>query len=144
MQPWLDYSRRLSPLKLLVFASLFLPGAWTAAALAFGLLGAEPMKEALHELGLWTLRFLLIALAITPARQTLQWPRRGCPHRHRRGELFLAGQGRGSHPHAGGEPLPRDGHAARAVVLVTGARAALLAALRQQQKRGRALRWRFG
>ncbi|HZB92128.1 MAG TPA: protein-methionine-sulfoxide reductase heme-binding subunit MsrQ [Stellaceae bacterium] len=75
MQPWLDYSGRLSPLKLLVFAALFLPGGWTALALATGQLGADPIKEALHELGLWAIRFLLIALAITPARAVLQWPR---------------------------------------------------------------------
>lgn len=75
MQPWLDHSGRLSPLKLLVFVSLFLPGAWTSVGLALGYLGAEPLKEAIHQLGLWTFRFLLIALAITPARQILHWPR---------------------------------------------------------------------
>lgn len=75
MPPWLDHSGRLSPLKLLVFVALFLPGSATAVALATGQLGAEPLKEAIHELGLWAFRFLLIALAITPARMILQWPR---------------------------------------------------------------------
>jgi methionine sulfoxide reductase heme-binding subunit len=75
MQPWLDYSGRLSPLKLLVFVALFLPGGWIALALASGQLGADPIKEALHQLGLWTIRLLLIALAVTPARSILQWPR---------------------------------------------------------------------
>jgi sulfoxide reductase heme-binding subunit YedZ len=75
MQPWLDYGGRLSPLKLLVFVSLFLPGAWIAWALGTGQLGAEPIKAALHEIGLWTIRFLLITLAITPARATFNWPR---------------------------------------------------------------------
>jgi methionine sulfoxide reductase heme-binding subunit len=75
MQPWLDYSGRLSPLKLLVFVALFLPGGWIALALASGQLGADPIKEALHQLGLWTIRLLLITLAVTPARSILQWPR---------------------------------------------------------------------
>ncbi len=75
MQPWLDYSGRLSPLKLLVFAALFVPGAWIALALATGQLGAEPVKETLHQLGLWAVRLLLITLAVTPARTILQWPR---------------------------------------------------------------------
>lgn len=75
MQPWLDHGGRLSPLKLLVFIALFLPGAWTAIGLACGYLGAEPLKEAIHQLGLWTVRWLFITLAITPARQLLDWPR---------------------------------------------------------------------
>lgn len=73
--PWLDYSRRLSPLKLLVFIALFLPGAWTALAFTIDALGAEPMKEAIHQLGLWTFRFMLIALAVSPARHMLHWQR---------------------------------------------------------------------
>jgi methionine sulfoxide reductase heme-binding subunit len=75
MQPWLDYSGRLSPLKLLVFVALFLPGGWIALALASGQLGADPIKETLHQLGLWAIRLLLITLAVTPARSILQWPR---------------------------------------------------------------------
>lgn len=75
MQPWLDYGGRLSPLKLLVFVALFLPGGWIALALATGRLGADPIKEALLELGLWTIRLLLITLAVTPGRFILQWPR---------------------------------------------------------------------
>jgi sulfoxide reductase heme-binding subunit YedZ len=73
--PWLDYGGRLAPLKLLVFLGLFLPGGWTALAFAIDRLGAEPMKEAIHELGLWTFRFLLIALAVSPARLLLHWSR---------------------------------------------------------------------
>jgi methionine sulfoxide reductase heme-binding subunit len=74
MPPLLDHGGRLSPLKLLVFVSLFIPGGWTGLALATGNLGAEPLKEAIHQLRLWAFRFLLLALAITPARQILHWP----------------------------------------------------------------------
>lgn len=73
--PWNDYSRRLSPLKLAVFASLFLPASYVAAAFALGDLGARPLTEALHQIGLWTVRFLFIALAITPLKSILQWQR---------------------------------------------------------------------
>ena len=73
--PWYDYQRRLSPLKLTVFVALFLPAAWTAFAFATNNLGARPLNEAIHQQGLWTIRLILIALAITPLRAILQWPR---------------------------------------------------------------------
>jgi sulfoxide reductase heme-binding subunit YedZ len=73
--PWLDYQRRLSPLKLTVFIALFLPASWTLVAFATGNLGARPLNEAIHQQGLWTIRLILIALAITPLRAILQWQR---------------------------------------------------------------------
>ena len=75
MYPWDDYGGRLSPLKLTVFAALFVPAAWVAFAYGFGLLGARPLNEALREIGLWTIRLIFLALAVTPLRQILQWPR---------------------------------------------------------------------
>lgn len=42
---------------------------------AFGTgLGANPIEAITHFTGDWTLRFLLITLAITPARRLLGWP----------------------------------------------------------------------
>ena len=38
MYPWNDYSGRLSPLKLVVFVSLFVPASWVAVAYFFDLL----------------------------------------------------------------------------------------------------------
>jgi sulfoxide reductase heme-binding subunit YedZ len=73
--PWNDYSGRLSPLKLAVFLALFLPAVWTAASFAAGALGARPLNEAIHQMGLWTIRFIFIALAITPLKAILHWPR---------------------------------------------------------------------
>src|SRR2546423_15662462 len=75
MYPWQDYSGRLSPLKLAVFVALFLPALWTAFAFGMGWLPPRPFTEAIHQVGLWMLRFLLIGLAITPLRQIVQWPR---------------------------------------------------------------------
>jgi sulfoxide reductase heme-binding subunit YedZ len=73
--PWNDYSRKLSPLKLTVFIALFLPASWTAIAFVSGNLGARPLNEAIHQQGLWTIRLILVALAITPLRSMLQWQR---------------------------------------------------------------------
>ena len=73
--PWHDYGGRTSPLKLAVFVALFVPALWVAAAFAMGWLGARPLNEAIHQLGLWTIRLIFIALAVTPLRHILQWSR---------------------------------------------------------------------
>ncbi|HVC53526.1 MAG TPA: protein-methionine-sulfoxide reductase heme-binding subunit MsrQ [Stellaceae bacterium] len=62
-------------MKLAVFVSLFLPATYTAVGFAMGTLGARPLTEAIHEVGLWTVRFIFIALAITPLKSILQWQR---------------------------------------------------------------------
>ena len=73
-RPWRDNRGRLSPLKLLVFAALFVPGAWTVFSYPLGELGARPLNEAIHQFGLWGYRFLLITLAVTPFHRLLHWP----------------------------------------------------------------------
>ena len=73
--PWRDFSGRFSPLKLAVFLALFGPALWTLMAFELGWLDPRAFNEAIHRIGLWTIRFLFIALAITPLRQILQWPR---------------------------------------------------------------------
>src|SRR5712691_7841949 len=73
--PWNDYSGRLSPLKLTVFIALFGPALWVMAAFPLGWLGARPTNEAIHQIGVWTIRLIFIALAITPLRAIVQWPR---------------------------------------------------------------------
>jgi sulfoxide reductase heme-binding subunit YedZ len=73
--PWNDYSGKLSPLKLTVFIALFLPVAWTAGQALTGNLGARPLTEAIHQQGLWTIRLILVALAITPLKSILAWQR---------------------------------------------------------------------
>jgi methionine sulfoxide reductase heme-binding subunit len=73
--PWHDYGGRLAPLKLAVFTALFAPGLWVALAYSQGWLGARPLNEAIREIGLWTIRLIFLALAVTPLRQILDWPR---------------------------------------------------------------------
>lgn len=75
MYPWTDHAGRLSPLKLAVFVALFGPGLWVALAFSQDWLGARPFNEAIHQLGLWTIRLLFVTLAITPLRQIVRWPR---------------------------------------------------------------------
>ena len=74
-RPWRDNSGRLSLLKLAMFIALFAPGAWTLVSYPLDALGARPLNEAIHQIGLWGFRFLLISLTITPASQVLQLPR---------------------------------------------------------------------
>lgn len=73
--PLRDYSGRFSPLKTVVFFGLFVPAGMTAYWYATDALGARPLTEALHEIGDWTIRFIFLALAISPLSQLWQWPR---------------------------------------------------------------------
>ena len=75
MYPWQDYSGRTSPLKLAIFVPLFGPALWTALSFAMGWLQPQPYTAAIREIGLWTIRLIFIALAVTPLRSILQWPR---------------------------------------------------------------------
>jgi sulfoxide reductase heme-binding subunit YedZ len=74
MYPWCGYDGRVSPLKLTAFVLLLVPGTWTAVGYACGLLGSRPLTEAIHETGLWMIRLLFIALAISPLRQMMKLP----------------------------------------------------------------------
>jgi sulfoxide reductase heme-binding subunit YedZ len=71
--PWRDRRGRFLPFKAAVLAALFVPGLTTAVWWSQNDLGARPVTEAIHETGLWAIRFLLIALAVTPLRAALDW-----------------------------------------------------------------------
>jgi sulfoxide reductase heme-binding subunit YedZ len=64
----------LIKLKAVVFPALFIPGLLTAFWLATDQLGGRPVNEAIHQTGLWTIRFLLISLAVTPFARMFSWP----------------------------------------------------------------------
>jgi len=72
--PWRDRRGQISWFKSAVLAGCVAPGAVVAFWLATHDLGSRPIKAALLWIGLWTVRFVLIALAITPAAQGLGWP----------------------------------------------------------------------
>jgi len=54
--------------KPIVFTLALVPLVWTVWLAYSGELGAEPVLESVKASGLWALRFLLIALALTPLR----------------------------------------------------------------------------
>jgi sulfoxide reductase heme-binding subunit YedZ len=73
-KPWLDYRGRPSFLRLAVLAALLLPAIWTLTQYQLDLLGPRALNAAIHQIGLWTIRLLFLALAVTPLRQILKWP----------------------------------------------------------------------
>ena len=73
--PWQDRAGRLSGLRAVAFALLMAPAAWVALEAAAGMLGPEPWKAGLREIGLWSIRLLLVTLAITPAGTIMAAPR---------------------------------------------------------------------
>jgi methionine sulfoxide reductase heme-binding subunit len=50
-----------------------LPAAFMAYAALNGRLGADPLKEITHETGDWTIRFVVITIAISPLRRLSGW-----------------------------------------------------------------------
>lgn len=73
--PWFDRGGRFSAMKALCLAGLALPALWLAAEALMGTLDARPLTALIHETGRWAVRFLILALAVTPARVVLNWPR---------------------------------------------------------------------
>ena len=72
--PWLDRAGRVSSLRAAVLALVLLPAGCLAAAALLGDLGPEPAKATLKELGLWTVRLLLVTLMVTPLGRILVSP----------------------------------------------------------------------
>lgn len=59
--------------KPLVFLAALGPLAWLVGQALFGYLGVNPIETVNRFLGDWALRFLLIALAVTPVRIVTGW-----------------------------------------------------------------------
>ncbi len=73
--PWRDRHGRLLPIKAVVLGLAFLPGLVNAFWWWAGELGGRPLTELIHATGLWSVRFMLIALAITPFARMFDWSR---------------------------------------------------------------------
>ena len=79
----LSQAPKLAPplLKLLLFAALAVPLAllgfdvWREVQLPGSGLGPDPGEEAVHRLGTWGLRVLLLTLAVSPASRLFRRPR---------------------------------------------------------------------
>lgn len=57
-----------------VFVLATLPFVWLVWAAFSNQLGANPAEALIRSLGDWTLRFLVLVLAVTPLRVTAGWP----------------------------------------------------------------------
>lgn len=66
-------SKRRVPVKPFVFAVCLGPAAWLVWLVATGGLGFNPQEAINRFLGEWALNFLLLALAVTPARKAFGW-----------------------------------------------------------------------
>jgi sulfoxide reductase heme-binding subunit YedZ len=73
--PWRDRHGRLLPIKAAVLPVLFIPGLVQVFWWTTGALGARPVHELILGFGLWTVRLLMISLAISPARAVFDWPK---------------------------------------------------------------------
>ena len=72
--PWRDRTGRVSALRAVVLALALAPALILAGRGVLQELGPEPAKAALKELGLWTIRLLLVTLAVTPLGRILASP----------------------------------------------------------------------
>ena len=60
---------RPSPEKILALTGTLLPALWLVGRVWIDDLGPRPVTEAIHFVGEWAVRFLLLSLTITPARR---------------------------------------------------------------------------
>ena len=72
---WNDRGGRFSPLKATALLGALLPATVLAEQYLTGDLGPRRAHTAILTLGLWTVRFLLISLAVTPVARIFQWQR---------------------------------------------------------------------
>lgn len=73
LSPVHDRAGRLSVLRLAVFALCAAPAIWMAYKWNFGLLSPKPVTDIIRESGSWAMRFIVLALAITPLRAATRW-----------------------------------------------------------------------
>ncbi len=73
--PWRERTGKLSPLKTVMFLGTLAPGIVLAWQWVNDGLGARPITGGIDGTGLWSIRFLLIAFAVTPIRRLADWPR---------------------------------------------------------------------
>lgn len=72
-EPRIAIAKGLLHLAALAPLAILLWQAWSVAKTGGDALGADPVAEIEHRLGLWAIRFLMLTLAITPLRQLTGW-----------------------------------------------------------------------
>lgn len=70
-----EKSGNFSPEKTIAFVAAMIPVIWLCVDAALDRLGARPVNAAIHFTGLFAVRFLLLSLAVTPARRLFDWPK---------------------------------------------------------------------
>lgn len=75
MMPWTDRAGRFSPLKAVVFVGTLVPAILIWWSWEVRILGPRPLTAAIHDIGDWAIRFLLLSLAVTPLRRIADWPK---------------------------------------------------------------------
>ena len=71
MRAWI--SEKITDWRIYLFLACVLPAAMLGWAIAANDLGANPLETIRDATGIWTLRFLLFTLAITPLRRITRW-----------------------------------------------------------------------
>ena len=69
-EPHFDYHRTFKPI---LFITCLVPMSLLAWATVSGRLSANPLEDVRDTTGLWTLRFLILTLSITPLRRVTGW-----------------------------------------------------------------------
>jgi len=65
--------KQIGTIKATLFVVCLIPAVWLVARFFMDDLGANPIETITHATGDWTLRFLLITLAVTPLRRLTGW-----------------------------------------------------------------------
>jgi sulfoxide reductase heme-binding subunit YedZ len=73
--PWNDRSGRFSAWKTLVLVGCVLPAVYMTAQWCLGLFTSRPLNQAMLMTGVWAVWFLLLSLAVSPARSIFGLPK---------------------------------------------------------------------
>jgi sulfoxide reductase heme-binding subunit YedZ len=73
--PWRDRQRRFLKFKAAVLALTPIPGLIWAYWWIDGDLSGRALNDVIHGMGSWTVRWLMLSLAITPFARIVDWPR---------------------------------------------------------------------
>jgi methionine sulfoxide reductase heme-binding subunit len=73
--PWRERNGSFSWFRAGILLAVCLPAIVTAIQYFAGAFPVRPITEIIHATGLWTIRLLMISLAVTPFRQSFRWAR---------------------------------------------------------------------
>jgi methionine sulfoxide reductase heme-binding subunit len=73
--PWRERNGSFSWFRTAILLAVCMPGVVTAVQYYAGFFPVRPITEIIHATGLWTIRLLMISLAVTPFRQSFRWAR---------------------------------------------------------------------